>query len=202
MAFHVARRAPGARFQFTLAQLLGMAAWLAAYAGAWRIAWTTMLQQYAALPKSPPSCYIATAAARGHPWLVRAEQRFGPDGRAYRVNDQMRYLKAGELLLAVTCPSLHRLCRTIYDRLGPRLAACLVHPLLADAAYMALKPAEWLCRLLIAMLLPGWADLVRRMYGSGQTPTGAPNLGAPNSPLLRAGRGMTSGSPHWLESRL
>lgn len=41
--------------------------------------------------------------------------------------------------------------RRVYDYIGPRLARRLVHPLLADAAYLLLKPFEWL----------GW-EIVRR----------------------------------------
>jgi hypothetical protein len=140
--------------------------WLAAYLGAWRTSFNWMLQEYAKLPTTPPQdCYVSTAAARGHRRLVRARESLGPCGEVGRVNDQMCYLKAAELLLACISPSGHRICRRIYDRIGPRLAAWLFHPLLADAAYLSLKPLEWLSRVGLALWLPARGELIRSIYG-------------------------------------
>ena len=80
----------------------------------------------------------------------------------------MRYLKAAELLLAGISPTAHRVCRRIYDLIGPKLAATLIHPLLADAAYLTLKPAEWLSRVALALLLPGRREAIRRIYRSAR----------------------------------
>ena len=76
----------------------------------------------------------------------------------------MRYLKAFELVWARVAPRGHRLCRRCYDRLGPAAAAMLVHPLAADLAYAALKPAEWTARAALAALVPRGGERARRLY--------------------------------------
>jgi hypothetical protein len=168
MAIYAARHSGVKRMRFSLARLMGVVTWLAAFLGAWRSSVLWMFQEYAKLPTEPPdNCYICTAAARGHRRLVAAEDYADPCGRVYRVNDQMRYLKAAELLLAGVSPRSHRVCRRAYDLIGPVLAATLIHPLLADAAYLSLKPAEWLCRAGLALLLPGRGQLLRSIYWSG-----------------------------------
>jgi hypothetical protein len=166
MTVYVARHSGAERLRFSLAQLFGLLAWLAAYLGAWRTSFIWMLQEYARLPTTAPTgCYISTAAARGHRWLVRSEACVSRDGSVHRVNDQMRFLKAGELLLTSVSPSAHRACRWVYDRVGPLLAAALVHPVLADVAYLLLKPPEWLCRMALALVLRGQRQLIRSVYG-------------------------------------
>jgi hypothetical protein len=153
------------RLRFTLGQLLGVVAWAAAWLGAWRGSFLWMLHEYSRLPTSPPpDCYVSTAAARGHPRLVHGRRRVSPHGDMHVVNAQMCTLKAAELLLASLSPGAHRACRWAYDRIGPTLASALVHPLLADAAYLALKPAEWLARAVLALLVPAQQDLIRRLY--------------------------------------
>jgi len=153
------------RFQFSLAWLLGLVTWFAAYLGAWRLAIQITLAEYAKLPtEAPPDCYVATAAARGHRRWVRAEPCRTAAGQSYLANDQMRRLKALELILARLCPPVHRACRGVYDRLGPVAARLLVHPLLADAAYAALKPAEWAAWAALRLLLPKADRSVGRLY--------------------------------------
>jgi len=166
MSWHILRRRTENRWQFSLAQLLAFVFWMAAYCSAWRLAVKVMLVEYAKLPTTPPpTCYIATAAARGHRWLVRAEPvGYASSGKTFCVNDQMRRLKAAELVLAVTWPWMHRRCRAVYDRMGPRAAAMLVRPVLADAAYLAMKPAEWAARVALALLLAGDRGVVERLY--------------------------------------
>ncbi|KPJ52463.1 MAG: hypothetical protein AMS16_06345 [Planctomycetes bacterium DG_58] len=138
--------------------------WMTAYAVAWWYALLKMFEAYAALPTSPPSCYVATAAARGHGRLVKSEPVVLGHGTALHVNPQMRTLKCAELLLKAASPRIHRTCRRIYDTLGPPLAACLVHPVLADAAYLALKPVEWLAKAVMRLLIPKADDLADRIY--------------------------------------
>ncbi len=155
----------GPRFQFGLLRLFGVMSWLIAYLGAWRTSINIMLAEYAKLPtENPGGCYVATAAARGHSCVVHSEGLTIDAGMICPVNDQMRYLKCAELVLRHTAPRLHRACRWIYNRLGPRLAASLVHPLLADAAYLSLKPAEWFARLALAVLLPGYKQQISGIY--------------------------------------
>jgi hypothetical protein len=151
-------------WQFSLAQLLAAVFWSAAYCGPWRLSIKMMWIEYAKLPTSPPQCYVATAAARGHQRWVRAEFVPLSSGETSPANDQLRYLKAAELAMEATCPTMHRTVRRAYDRLGPPAATLLVHPLLADAAYVALKPAEWTARVTFTLLLPGSRSLITKLY--------------------------------------
>lgn len=123
-----------------------------------------MLEEYAKLPTAP-GCYIATAAARGHRRFVGARLYFAADGRRFAVNDQLCRLKCFELILAHCLPRAHRVCRGAYDRLGPPAAALLAHPLLADAAYLLLKPAEWASLALLTTLGQQGREAARRIYG-------------------------------------
>ncbi|MBN2578376.1 MAG: hypothetical protein JXB10_05240 [Pirellulales bacterium] len=165
MSVWIVRHRGEKRFQFSLAHLLGIVAWWASYFSAWRIAYLIVVEKYSQLPtEPPPDCYLCTAAARGHRRWVRSEEILNPDGSIVRVNDQIRIFKAFELLLLTVCPRLHRLCRRIYDRVGPILAPTLRHPLAADAAYTLLKPAEWLCRGVLRMVLKHGYRHVGRLY--------------------------------------
>jgi hypothetical protein len=116
--------------------------------------------------KPPPQCYLCTAAAWGHRRWVGSEEFVAPDGSTIRVSDQLRTFKAFELLLQTVCPRFHRLCRKIYDAIGPVLAATIRHPLATDAAYTLLKPAEWLCRGLLRLVLHDSNCYLIRLYRS------------------------------------
>jgi hypothetical protein len=153
------------RMQFRLSQLLIVFTWLAAYLAACRASVVIALAEYAKLPTSPPSdCYIATAAARGHRGLVGAWGVSLADGRTLWVNEQLLTLKCGELAIRTLCPKLHRALRLIYDRLGPCLAKYMTHPLLADAAYLSLKPCEWATQAALYLLLGEAGSALRSTY--------------------------------------
>lgn len=110
---------------------VGVLTWIAGYLGTLALVARKMDEVYAQLPASPPeSCYVATAAARGHRAIVSPKQ--------------LQRLKAAELVLRRRSPRRHRGMRAVYDRIGPSLARRLSHPLLADLAYLSLKPAEGL----------------------------------------------------------
>ncbi len=165
MSWRLLRRGGRGPWQFSLAQLFVFVTWLAAYCSAWRMSVMLMLAEYAKLPTSPPErCYVCTAAARGHRWIVGSQAVRADANNVYRINDQTRYLKAAEITLAATCPRMHHLARAVYDRMGPPAARLLVHPLAADAAYLAMKPAEWAARAFFAAALPEASRLARRLY--------------------------------------
>ncbi|MGD0899035.1 MAG: DUF6688 family protein [Thermoguttaceae bacterium] len=165
-SFHLIRGSEArSRFTFSLAQLLGAVTWFGAHCSAWRVSFTWMLEEYSRLPTTPPQgCFVCTAVANGHPRVVHGEHYLAPNGTAYRVNDQLRVLKGFELLLVSVSPKSHRACRRIYDRLGPRLAAPLVHPLLADLGYFVLKPAEWTALVCLGLAIPGKMRLIYSLY--------------------------------------
>jgi hypothetical protein len=164
MSYLVIRHRREKGFQFSLAQLLGVVTWFAGYCAAWRVAYLAVLAEYAKLPTEPPQgCYLCTAAARGHRRFVKSEEYLTAAGTTCRVNDQLRCFKAFELLLKKICPRLHWLCRRVYDAVGPTLARAIDCPLLADTSYAAIKPLEWLCRVLLRLLVSDRGDF-RRLY--------------------------------------
>ncbi len=182
MAWSLIRHSPTRRFRFTLAQLMSLLTWAALYMAAWRTAVVLMWQEYAKLPTEPPSgdCYIATAAAAGHRRVVGGKTCRTRSGKSFPVNNQMRCFKATELALLALCPTVHRTCRTFYDRIGPRLASSLVHPLLADMAYVTLKPAEWVCRGVLNLAFFGQRELIARLYRADHFPPTDGTSGKPD----------------------
>ena len=151
--------------RFTLPRGLGLTAWLAAYAVAWRYDILKMYELYAALPpQPPPDCYIATAAACGHPQLVRAWTVKRADGKRMQVNMQLQLLKCAELALLALNPRLHKALRKIYDVVGKSLARRLQNPFLADVAYVFLKPFECLATIILKFILPEIDSVAVKMY--------------------------------------
>jgi hypothetical protein len=141
------------------------AGWIAAYVAAWRVSIYFALKYFEALPDSPPyDCYVATAAARGHAAVVGSKSYKRADGVETRVNWQMRYLKCGELALKMISPRMHRVCRTLYDCIGPLMARLLVRPVLADTAYLLLKPSEWLVRGMLWLAVPAYREIADSLY--------------------------------------
>lgn len=166
MAVHIVRLR-AARFQFQIWQLFAWTSWFAAYLAAWRFTVNSALQAYAALPVDPPSsnCYIATAAACGHPRIVGSREVQGAAGATFRANRQLAYLKCGEIALQALSPKLHGNLRLVYDRVGPPLARALRNRWLADVAHLGLKPAEWMTRIALGILAPGSLNVARKLYG-------------------------------------
>jgi len=141
--------------KLTILRGAGLATWLGAYIVAWRFDILKMYELYVALPPTPPpDCYIATAAAKGHPRFVRSWDVIRSDGTKMRVNRQLQVLKCAELALLPIHPRLHKLLRTLYDTVGKRLARQIQNPLAADVAYLLLKPWEWLTGLLLKRIIP------------------------------------------------
>lgn len=151
--------------KFTLYRGLGLAAWLGTYIAAWRFDILKMFELYAALPpQPPPDCYIATAAAQGHPQFVRSQTVRHSDGRSMQVNRQLQVLKCAELALLAISPRLHTVLRRIYDVVGKTLARKIQNPFMADIAYLALKPSEWLARSILKMLIPNIDLIAKEIY--------------------------------------
>ena len=143
----------------------GLTAWLGAYLAAWRFDILKMYELYAALPPTPPpDCYIATAAARGHPQIVGARTVERADATVMLVNAQLQLFKCAELALLGIRPGWHKNLRKVYDVLGKPLARKIQHPFLADMAYLLLKPAEWLARRLLTMVIPEIDSLAETLY--------------------------------------
>lgn len=136
------------------------------FVASWGLAIHQAIRAYQALPTSPPGgCYIASAAARGHGWLVGA-RRVGFAGGVYLVNRQLRRLKCAEIALAALCPSAHRLVRRVYDTVGPALARGMRCRWVADAAYLTLWPIEKGAAVLLGSVVPDFNELAEGMYSS------------------------------------
>lgn len=152
-------------FKLTFPRGLGLVTWIAGYVAAWRFDILKMYELYAALPpQPPPDCYIATAAAQGHPRIVGSWQIQRASGKAVQVNKQLQIFKCAELALMAVQPRLHRMLRTIYDVLGKSMAKRIRDPFAADVAYLLLKPWEWLARLLLKMMVPEVDSIAKNMY--------------------------------------
>lgn len=138
---------------------LAVGAWLGGYLFTWSHALVKMTELYTALPDSPPDCYIATAAAQGHPQVV-GSQKAG----CVMVNRQLQTLKAAEIVLLVMAPGCHRWLRRGYDIYGRLLATKLTNPYLADLAYLTLKPFEWMSWFVLSLVVPGVEGWIGRFY--------------------------------------
>jgi hypothetical protein len=146
---------PGRRRPWAL-----VSGWIVTWVASWAGAIAAAVRAYRALPTRPTGqCYVATAAARGHPWVVGTRDAIG-------VNDQMRRLKCAEIALAVVAPRMHRAVRRVYDVVGPRLARGMVHPVVADVGYLLLKPAEWAALFCLRRIVRDFDTLAAGVYSA------------------------------------
>lgn len=122
-----------------------------------------MNERWAALPTEDPTCFVATAAARGHARVVGAAPVRLAHGRVLLVTRQLRALKAFELALAHLLPRAHRALRCLYDRVGPPVAARL-GPTTATLAWVALLPAQAVAELTLRALFRDADRLISRTY--------------------------------------
>ncbi len=99
---------------------------------------------FAQLQKPVGDChYLCTVAAQGHPRLVKPERLGRRRGRPILVNRQLAVANAFEDLLHERWPRFGRAARRLYDRLGLPVSALIRSRWVADAVYLAMKPAEW-----------------------------------------------------------
>ncbi|MBE7534253.1 MAG: hypothetical protein HS124_00740 [Anaerolineales bacterium] len=137
----------------TLMRGLGVTAWVAAYFAAWRYDILKMYELYAQLPPVPPDCYIATAAAQGHANFVGSKTVQLANGKSMRVNHQLQIFKRAEFALLAVAPQVHKPLRKMYDFIGKPLARMIRYPLVADAAYLSLKPFEWTAEFVLRFII-------------------------------------------------
>ena len=81
-----------------------------------------------------------------------------------RVNAQLQRLKFAELALKATWPRFHTVLRRVYDLVGNTLSQGIQHPILADAAYLLLKPFEWTSILVLRAFLAEADLMAKKMY--------------------------------------
>ncbi|MBI5297341.1 MAG: hypothetical protein HY869_17825 [Chloroflexi bacterium] len=156
--------------RFTRLRGVGILAWLGGFAATWSLSILRTLQLYSQLPTQPPDCYIATAAANGHPRLVGSREVTLPGGAHMRVNAQLQRLKCAELALKAIAPRLHGVLRKLYDTLGRPLARRMTNPFVADSAYLLLKPFEWLAISILYKLAPEAWTLTGKIFKGSSEP--------------------------------
>lgn len=100
---------------------------------------------YKSLPDNPPTCFIVTAAARGHSNLVGSW--IDPQTQ-FPINQQLLQFRAFEAWLQVRLPDTHARVRRLYNCIGPAIAGRIDSPWKADIMYCLLKPVEWSLRLI------------------------------------------------------
>lgn len=102
-----------------------------------------------ALPDQPSSCFVVTAATRGHESLVGPFIETTHRGRSRRANQQLITMWQFEELWRARAPRSHAAFRLVYNGCGPAVAKRIRSPWVADLAYVALKPVELLARKIV-----------------------------------------------------
>lgn len=112
-------------------------------------AWTETSQWSLSQKTSPPNLdydmhYLCTAAAGGHPGVVKPIRLGVRGGHTVVVNRQLCIANAFEQIVEERLPRLHRLIRRLYDTYGYPIARHIRTPFAADVTYLVMKPLEWL----------------------------------------------------------
>lgn len=98
------------------------------------------------LPEEPTGCFIVTAACKGHPFLVGS---YLCDKTDRQSNHQLDSFRKFEQWLEGNAPKLHQTARQKYNIVGPMIARKITHRWQANLTYLALKPMEWIFRLVM-----------------------------------------------------
>ena len=121
------------RQRFGLAEMMGWMAWISAFVAAIRWSVILSMHEYSKLPlEEPDNCYVATAAAKGYPKIVKSIPLVLSDENVFIINQQLSTFKAAELAMRVVSPSAHRIVRIVYDRVGPNRRAPVANAVAGD----------------------------------------------------------------------
>lgn len=145
---------------FPIPSLKFVLPYLSAYSIALGFAIQKTIHEYSLLPKSPPDCFIATAAAKGHPTITKSWS-ITPNFRATR---QLQTFKLCEFVLRHTSPTVWRVLRKFYNRTGYGLAKHISTPLISDLVYISLLPLEFTISILLKLLLPNSTILRDQLF--------------------------------------
>jgi hypothetical protein len=132
---------------------------LAGTAPLWALSLFLSKRHYLALPDNPPSCFVVTAALRGHEGIVGPFINVGSYETARIANRQLSTFWAFEAMWLESRPNAHRRFRAVYNRIGPPLASRIRTPLQADMVYLLLTPLEAIARVMLRL---GWSDACRQ----------------------------------------
>ena len=106
---------------------------------------------YQALPDVPPSCFVVSAASRGHRRVVGPFVETVRHGAKQEVNLQLLAIMRFEAFWSAHAPTSHRIFRIFYNRVGPIVARRITSPWTADLVYLLLKPIEFAARLSLCL---------------------------------------------------
>ncbi|MBT3290125.1 MAG: hypothetical protein HN380_22470 [Victivallales bacterium] len=104
---------------------------------------------YQSLPETF-DCFVVTAALDGHESVVGPLETVERGGTRRRANRQLLVLWRFEALWRRQAPQSHRLFRLAYNRFGPWAARRIRTPLVADMAYLLIKPVELVARAIVS----------------------------------------------------
>jgi hypothetical protein len=135
------------------------------YGGTTYLAILKTIELYQQLPKIPPDCYIATAAAKGHASFVGSTTFPLENHERFALNRQLQTLKCFELILKASSPRLHCFIRKIYNVYGKKAATKITSPWLADITYLSLKPLELFAYGVVKIIFPrNYREIVSGFY--------------------------------------
>ncbi|MEL6106190.1 MAG: DUF6688 family protein [Planctomycetota bacterium] len=147
--------------RLSLRWLMSWVTWLGCLFAACRYAVSTSLDEYSRLPlQDPGSCFVATAACRGHRRLVGSREV----ARGYWLSPQLQRLKAFEIAMQALLPGFHRVIRQLYNTFGPVMARRVTSRWAGDCCYLLLKPAECIAVICLFLLLRIDVRLIERLY--------------------------------------
>lgn len=119
----------------------------------WLLSWMSSRSIYASLPnQAPDSCFIVTAAGRGHAGFVGRHIKIERGGRRLLVNQQLIIFWQFENRWRNFAPRSYRVFRDAYNRIGPVIAARIKSPWLADFTWIVLKPFELIAKVISEIL--------------------------------------------------
>jgi len=124
-----------------VATLASLPFWLLSIFWSWRFYWS--------LPENT-DCFVVTAALGGHESVVGPLQEVTRGGESCRANRQLVTLWRFESLWHRRAPRSHARFRAVYNRLGPWVARRIRTPLVADMAYLLIKPVELVARAIVS----------------------------------------------------
>jgi hypothetical protein len=101
---------------------------------------------YGGLPQEYHGCFVVTAACQGHRTVVGPLVLTQHDGHEQSATHQLITLWRFEDLWKRKAPQSHTLARSVYNRIGPLVAGLIRGPVVADIAYLAIKPIEIVAR--------------------------------------------------------
>ena len=94
-------------------------------------------------------CYIITASQKGHPLIIKPIKMGVRRGEEIIINHQLAIFKTFEFFLMERYPTIHKVIRRIYNRIGPVIAQQINTKWKADLVCILMKPLEYTFEMLL-----------------------------------------------------